>query len=155
MGLWALWGANVSVAPTASTQIIFGIGVGTLFTVLTIPIQTSVKDVNDTGIAAGALVFFRLFGGLVGLSICAEVFNNVFQQNITSVGQLSTSSESLKDIHEVIDFIPALRVVVVDMKPEILTRIVDVYCKAFLAVFLTLAGMGAVGFFALAAVHKP
>jgi len=109
--------------------------------------QTSVKDVNDTGIATGALVSFRLFGGLVGLSICAGVFNNVFQQNITSVEQLPTSSESLKDIREVIGFIPALRVVVVNMKPEILTRIVDVYCKAFLAVFLTLAGMGAVGFF--------
>ncbi|CAG8955556.1 hypothetical protein HYFRA_00009510 [Hymenoscyphus fraxineus] len=146
IGLWALWGDNSSLAVTASTQIIFGIGVGTLFTVLTIPMQTSVKDVDDTGIAAGALVSFRLFGGLIGLSICAGVFNNVFEQNIGSLGQLPPSSEKLKDIREVIGFIPILRVVAIDMEPGTLMRILDVYRKAFFAVFLTLGGMGAVGF---------
>lgn len=146
VGLWALWREQASVALTATTQILFGMGVGTLFTVLTIPMQTSVKNVNDTGLAAGALVSFRLFGGLIGLAICAGVFNSVYSQQIASLPQLPTSAAGVREVREAIGYIPALRLLALDMERDTLRPIIEVYRKAFFAVFLTLAGTGVIGF---------
>lgn len=146
-GVWALWDAHTSVAEMAGTQIVFGVGIGTLFTVLTIPMQTSVKNINDTGIAAGALVSFRLFGGLIGLAVCAGVFNNVLSGGLSALDEMPPALEGITDIGEAIAFIPALRLVAPSVEPEILMQVIEAYRKAFYAVFYTLAAIGAVGFF--------
>lgn len=145
VGLWALWRTSSSRALLYGVQVVAAIGVGTLFTILTIPMTASVQHVDDMGIAAGTLVSFRLCGALVGLAICSTVFNNVFEQCIASIGTLPPSVEILKDVREAIGFIPALRLV--DLQPRILEQIIEAYRTSLMAVFLSLAGIGAVGFF--------
>ncbi|KAG9235259.1 major facilitator superfamily domain-containing protein [Amylocarpus encephaloides] len=125
--------------------IIPAIGVGTLFTILTIPMTANVKNVDDMGIVAGIIVSFRLFGALVGLAICSTVFNNVFEQRISSI-VLSESLEALGDPREAIGFIPALRVL--DLEPSMLVEVIDAYRLSMMAVFLTLVGIGEIGLFA-------
>ncbi|KAI4118676.1 MAG: hypothetical protein LQ345_001331 [Seirophora villosa] len=144
VGLWALWRSDSSVALTASVQVIAGIGVGTHFTVLTIPMQASLLHVDDMGLAAGVIVCFRLFGALLGLAICATVFNNTFAQNIRSLSPLPPAVAVLEDVREAIAFIPALRLI--DLEPELLAKIIEVYTCALKAVFLTLCGFASLGF---------
>lgn len=146
VGLWALWRNTSSRALLYGLQVIAAIGVGTLFTLLNIPMTASVQQADDMGIAAGILVSFRLFGALIGLAICSSVFNNVFEQRIASIGTLPPSIELLKDVREAISFIPTLRVI--DLQPRILEHVIEAYRVSMMAVFLTLAGIGAVGFFA-------
>lgn len=146
VGLWALWQTSSSRALLYGLQVIPAIGVGTLFTILTIPMTASVQHADDMGIAAGMLVSFRLFGALMGLAICSTVFHNIFEQRIASIGALPSSVEALKDIREAIGFIPALRLM--DLQPRMLEQIVEAYRVSMMAVFLTLAGIGAVGLFA-------
>ncbi|CAO1601817.1 hypothetical protein XANCAGTX0491_005454 [Xanthoria calcicola] len=144
VGLWALWRRDSSVALAASVQVIAGIGIGTHFTVLTIPMQASLLHVDDMGLAAGIIVCFRLFGALLGLAICASVFNNTFDQNVRSLIPLPPAVAVLEDVREAIGFIPALRLI--DLEPELLANVIEVYRSALKAVFLTLCGFGSLGF---------
>ena len=145
VGLWALWHPSSSSALKYSLQVIAGVGIGTLFTVLTIPMQASVEHVNDMGLAAGILVSFRVFGGLLGLAICSTIFNSVFAQRIASLGPLPSEVDVLKDVREAIAFIPSLRTL--DQQLPILPQVIETYRVALKAVFLTLAGFGAIGLF--------
>lgn len=144
VGLWALWRSDSSVALTASVQVIAGIGIGTHFTVLTIPMQASLLHVDDMGLAAGIIVCFRLFGALLGLAICASVFNNTFDQNVRSLIPLPPAVAVLEDVREAIGFIPALRLI--DLEPELLANVIEVYKSALKAVFLTFCGFASRGF---------
>ncbi len=101
-------------------------------------------DVNDAGIAAGILVSFRLFGALVSLAMCSTVFSNVFTHSIASLRPLPDAVASLDDVREAVEFIPLLRKV--HISPSLLHDIDDSYRKAFIAVFLMLAGFAALGF---------
>ena len=144
VGLWALWHSDSSHALTASVQVIAGTGIGTHFSVLTIPMQASLIHVDDMGLAAGVIVCFRLFGALIGLAICSSAFNNIFEQKIQPMKPLPPPIAVLENVREAIGFIPTLRLVDVDI--ETLDRIVEVYRSAFKVVFLTLSGFGVVGF---------
>ena len=144
VGLWALWHSSSSPALLYGLQVLAGVGVGTLFTVLTIPMQASVKDVDDMGIAAGITVSFRLFGGLLGLAVGSSVFNNVLSSRIAALGPLPSQVKVLKDIREAIPFIPVLRSQHGQL--AILPRILEAYRISFMAVFLALAGFGVIGF---------
>lgn len=146
VGLWAIWQPSSSKALLYGLQIIAAIGVGSLFTMLTIPMTASVQHANDMGVAAGMVVSFRLFGALLGLASCSTVFNNVFQQRVARIGTLPLSLEPLRDIREAISFIPSLRLV--EVQPEILIQVLDAYRISMIAVFLTLSGIGGIGFFA-------
>ena len=146
VGLWALWRNSSSKVILYGFQVIASIGVGTLFTILTIPMTASVQQVDDMGIAAGILVSFRLFGALVGLATCSSVFSNVFKHHITAIGTLPPSVAILEDVREAIGFVPALRLL--DVPPSILKQVIEAYRASMMAVFLVLAAIGAVGFFA-------
>ena len=144
VGLCALWDRSSSLAAKATFQVILGIGTGTLFSILIIPMQASAPHVDDMGLAAGILVSFRLFGGLVGLAMCSAVFNNVFKQRITSLGPLPGAVAILNDVREAVGFIPLLRDM--DLPPQLLGSFVEAYRKSTFAVFLMLAGVAVVGF---------
>ena len=144
VGLWALWQRSSSRALLYGLQVIAAVGVGTLFTILTIPMTASVQNVDDMGIAAGILVSYRLFGALLGLAICSTVFNSVFEQHIAAIGRLPPSVGRLKDVREAVGFIPTLRLI--DLQPRMLEQIIEAYRVSIMAVFLTLAGIGAAGF---------
>jgi hypothetical protein len=109
--------------------------------------QTSVVDVNDSGIAAGILVSFRLFGGLIGLSICAAIFNDVFEKEVaflpSFLPSFPPSLELLRDVREATSFIPELKKIY--PMSEFLAPILRVYRQCFKAVFCTLASTGIVG----------
>jgi len=142
-GLLALWDPSSSLAIKASFQVILGIGTGLLFSILMIPIQACVH-VDDMGLAAGILVSFRLFGGLVGLSICSTVFSNVFEKELLSSGNLLSAVPFIKDAHEAVGFIPLIRDL--DLPLPVLEGVKNAYRKSLFSVFLMLAGVGVVGF---------
>ncbi|KAI0165409.1 MFS general substrate transporter [Hypoxylon sp. FL1284] len=144
-GLFTLWTQYASLAAKASFQIIFGIGTGTLFSILNLPIQASVPSIDDMGTATGILVSIRLFGGLVGLAICSTVFNNVFASRISPLGPLPGALAVLNDGRNAIEFIPLLADV--DVVPELLESVVEVYRYSMFTIFWMLAGIATAGFF--------
>ncbi|KAF2829297.1 MFS general substrate transporter [Ophiobolus disseminans] len=149
IGLFALWGRNSSLAIKVSAQIILGIGTGSLFSILNLPLQASTTRVDDMGLAAGTLCSFRLFGGLLGLSMCSTVFSNVFAQRMSSLasfGPLPDAVAMLRDIREAVGFVPLLGSVRDHVDVQLFVGIVEAYRKAFIALFLMLAGISVVGF---------
>ena len=70
LGVWALWRSDSSMALTASAQVIAGVGVGTHFTVLTIPMQASLMRVDDMVLQ---LVSLFVSGYLVLCSVSQHV----------------------------------------------------------------------------------
>lgn len=143
IGLFALWDQDSSLAVKVGFQIIAGVGTGSLFSVLNLPMQASAPHVDDMGLAAGILVSFRLFGGLIGLAMCSTVFNSVFGQRIHDVGILPEDLSFLEDAQEAIGFIPFLRNIDAS---EHLDKIIETYRVSISAVYLMLAGVSALGF---------
>lgn len=102
------------------------------------------KNVDDSGLAVGMLISFRVFGGLVGLAMCSTIFNNIFEDRIADIGSLPESLAVIQDVREAIGFIPSLRTVDVDQ--EVFGRVVEAYRQSIKAVFLMLAGLAVLGF---------
>lgn len=144
IGLWALWRHDSSQGLKNGLQIIAGVGLGALFSILFIPMQAAVQHVDDTGLAVGILTSFRIFGGLVGIAIGSTIFNNIFEKNITLIAQLPPELAMLKDAREAIAYIPALALPQLDR--EVIGLIIEAYRKAITAVFYFLVGTGGAGF---------
>ncbi|KAK5993203.1 MFS transporter L2 [Cladobotryum mycophilum] len=143
VGLFSLWGTYKNLAESAGFQVIAAIGIGSLFTVLPIPMQASAERNEDQGLAVGILVAFRLFGALIGLAIAASAFNNQFVTAIASLGALP-GAPGLANSKDALGFIPALKHL--DLPPRTLHSIQEAYAHAFRAVFYILAAFGVVGF---------
>ncbi|KAJ4301864.1 hypothetical protein N0V90_003960 [Kalmusia sp. IMI 367209] len=143
MGLTSLWGRNTSLAASIGIQIILGIGLGTLFTVPAIAMQASAPCVDDQGLAAGILVSFRLFGGLVGMACGATAFSSSFERVIAKVEELPGALSVLRDSANAVGFVPLLR----DVRlPEgLLDEITDVYAGGLRTVWWVLVGFAVVG----------
>jgi MFS family permease len=124
-------------------QVFTGIGVGTTLTVTAIPAQASVHQVDDTGIAAGMLVNFRLFGALIGLAIGSNVFNSVFKEHISALGPLLSSIRRLQDAKEAIGFIPTLRKL--DLPILLMDSLLDVYWVSFQVLWIVMTCFSGVG----------
>lgn len=143
MGLISLWTRHTSLAASIGFQIITGIGLGTLFTVPIIAMQASAPTIDDQGLAAGTLVSFRLFGGLVGMACGATAFSSTYKRAIAQVGYLPKAVSMLHDPKMAIAFIPDLRDVLLD--DALLDRITDAYAGSLRTIWWTLAGFAAVG----------
>lgn len=144
LGLMSMLDRSSTIAEQSGFQIIAGLGIGALYVVLVIPMQASAPSVDDTGLAVGMLVFFRLLGAVVGLAIGSAAFNNVFDQHIASNGPLPPSAAMFQNSSEAIGAIPLLRTA--DLPPETMAVILDAYTRAIRATWLIMAGLGAVGF---------
>ena len=145
LGLLYLVNKTTPRAETYSFHAIAGIGVGTILTVTAIPTQASVKHVDDTGIAAGMLVNFRLFGALLGLSIGSNVFSSVFQQKINALTTLPGSLRVLENGSKAVSFIPSLRTL--NLPGEVIDTILDVYQAPFRAIWIVMTCFSGVSFF--------
>ena len=145
LGLWCLVGKNSSRAEAYTFQVMLGIGIGIVFTGVQVPMQASVTNVDDAGLAVGMLVIFRLFGALIGLAIGSSVFNSVFQKNISALGTLPEQVKILGDASQAISFIPMLRTL--DLSDEIMESIVEVYWKPFRAIWIVLTCLSGIGCF--------
>lgn len=141
-GLCALWHMDQSMAMTASFQVIAGIGIGSLFSVLPIPMQASPEKADDQGLAVGMLVAFRLFGALIGLAVASTAFNSKFSQELASLGSVVSGVAHL-DPKDALAFIPSLKDT--DMARETLFAVQGAYVESFRVVFYILAAFGAVG----------
>lgn len=105
VGFLSLLDSHVSTAVRVGPQVIAGVGIGSLYCILVLPLQASVPNVDDTGLAVGLLVSFRLFGALVGLAMGSAIFGSVFTQAVEQLeGDLpqplwSTLSSGNEAIH--------------------------------------------------------
>ncbi|KAL8753774.1 MAG: hypothetical protein Q9184_005325 [Pyrenodesmia sp. 2 TL-2023] len=144
VGLLALWNPGVSDGMKYGPQVLAGVGLGVLFTICTFPMNAS-QHVDDAGLAIGIMVSFRMFGSMTGLAIGSTVFHSVFEQRIAKLGQLPGNLAVLHDVREAVGFIYFLREI--DQTLPAYDAVIECYRVAFMAVFLALAGMGAVGFF--------
>jgi len=115
-------------------QGLLGIGTGSIFTGTQVPVQASVTHVDDTGLAVGMLVCFRLIGALIGLAISSTAFNSVFAADIASLFPLPEQLKILEDESQAIGFIAMLRSVLVDK--VVLNEVVEVYTSAFRVVWI-------------------
>lgn len=134
-----------SIAARAAIQVVAGIGLGTLHTNLFIPMQASVRNVDDSGIAIGQLVFFRLFGAVVGLSIASTVFSFIFGESVAPLLDLLSEDimENLKDGNAAIGFIPQLHVLNVPASTLIALQRAYMMATRGIWIFLTIVcGLG-------------
>ena len=136
LGLWCILDRSSPLGEAYAFQIMLGIGIGTTFTTTTIPLQASVKNVDDTGLAAGLLIVFRLFGALIGLSICSTSFNSVFDRKIAALEPLPVEIQTLRDARQAIGFIPTLRGL--NLPPEIMHNLIEAYRIPFRTVWIVL-----------------
>ncbi|KAF1830188.1 MFS general substrate transporter [Decorospora gaudefroyi] len=143
VGLFALWKPGVSDGIKYGPQVLAGVGLGVLFTICTFPMNAS-QQVDDAGLAIGIMVSFRMFGSMTGLAIGSTVFHSIFEQRIAKLGQLPSELAVLHDVREAIGFIPSLRTT--NHSLPAYDGVIEAYRVSFMAVFLALAGMGAVGF---------
>ncbi|QGI70768.1 hypothetical protein CEK26_003103 [Fusarium fujikuroi] len=123
--------------------VIWGTGVALLRHNL-LPMQASVKNVDDTGVAIGQFLTIRMFGGLIGLTVASAIFNTVFAKTIASSSlQLAGPLAPLEDASKAIAFIKELRTL--SIFPTTLNEVLRVYLECFRTVFYTMAGLGALG----------
>ncbi|KAI1781220.1 MFS general substrate transporter [Hypoxylon cercidicola] len=145
LGLWCLIAQNTSRTEVYVFQVLIGAGTGILFTGTQVPMQASVVDVNDTGLAVGMLVVFRLFGALVGLAISSTAFSSVFQRSIAALGTLPEQVRVLNDPSQAVGFIPSLRTL--DLPSEYMITLVEAYRKPFLAIWIIITCLSGIGLF--------
>ncbi|EHK39379.1 hypothetical protein TRIATDRAFT_296462 [Trichoderma atroviride IMI 206040] len=142
-GLLALFKLRSPLSMRYGLPILWGTGVSLLRLNL-LPVQASVKNVNDTGLAIGQLLTIRMFGGLVGLTISSAIFNNVFSESISSTAvQLTGALAPLKDASNAVSFIETLRSL--DISSTALDEILSIYLKCFRTIFYTMTGFGGLG----------
>ena len=141
-GILAVLSDSSSAGMAYGVPVIWGVGIGALLRVLHLPLQASVSHVDDTGLAIGLLMFFRLLGGLIGLAVSSTIFSSVFQREIATV-TLSDSLAVLQDANEAIGFIPLLRTLDPSQVP--VGPVVQAYLSAFRVIFYVMAGFGVLG----------
>ena len=143
LGFLCLVGTTTSCVEIYSFQAIAGIGVGTVLTVTAIPTQASVRHVDQTGIAAGMLVNFRLFGALIGLAVASNVFVSVFQRRIDGITSLPESFRPLRDASQAISFIPKLRTL--DSSSRATNAILDIFAATFRVIWIVMTCFSGAG----------
>ncbi|TGO76194.1 hypothetical protein BELL_0169g00140 [Botrytis elliptica] len=140
-GLLALFDVGSSSSLLFGLPILWGMGVS-LLRLLLLPIQASVKNVDDTGLAIGLLLTIRMFGGLVGLTVASTIFNSVFSASIASI-ELTGSLSQLHNPSKAVSFIPELSSL--EISPKVLDAVLRVYLGCFKTIFYTMAGFGGLG----------
>jgi len=142
-GILALFQVRSSSSMLFGLPVIWGTGVALLRLQL-LPMQASVKKVEDTGVAIGQFFTIRMFGGLIGLTIASAIFNTMFAQTISSSSvQLEGPLAPLADASRAVSFIKELPSL--DVSRETLNEVLGVYLASFQTIFYTMTGFGAVG----------
>ena len=143
LGLLSLLGQNASTAVKFSAQVVAGVGVGALYTILVLPVQASAPSVDDTGLAVGVFVSFRLFGALIGLAIGSSVFSSVWEMSVSDLSSLPDSLGVSFSGYEAIQLIPSLGKL--KLPPDALALLLGVYEKSMRAIWYVLVGFSVLG----------
>lgn len=142
-GLLALFNVGSSESMRYGLPILWGTGVA-LLRLSILPMQASVEDINDTGLAIGLLLAIRMFGGLVGLTIASTIFNTTFSTSISSSSiELTGSLAPLRDAANAVNFIDKMRLL--DISAATLDPVLRVYLKCFQTIFYTMTGLSGLG----------
>ncbi|KAJ5718050.1 MFS transporter [Penicillium malachiteum] len=140
-GLLALFKVGSSESMRYGLPILWGTGVA-LLRLSILPMQASVKDINDTGLAIALLLTMRMFGGLVGLTIASTIFNTTFSTSSSSL-ELTGSLAPLQDAANAVSFIDKLRLL--DVSAATLDPVLKVYLECFQTIFYTMTGLAGLG----------
>ena len=143
-GILVLLGTESSASFAYGLPVIWSAGIGLLLRLLFIPLQASVVRIDDTGLANGILLTFRLLGGLVGLFICSTVSSSYFSRSLESIGDLPDVLQHLQDPQAAMAFISLLRTL--DIPHEMLQPIVHAYLTSIRAIMYTMTGFAGLGF---------
>ncbi|KAK8115463.1 Major facilitator superfamily domain- general substrate transporter [Apiospora sp. TS-2023a] len=157
-GLWISWvlvvaGSGLLIMLDQSSNshmrrglpVIWAAGVGSLLRLTQLPIQASLKNVDDTGIAVSLLLSFRVLGGIVGLAIGSAIFNSIFAQHVPAIRSIP-GSDALglpQTAGEAIGFIPALRTI--QLSGEDLRTVQEAYLAAMRTIFYAMTGFAGSG----------
>ncbi|KUL88351.1 hypothetical protein ZTR_04983 [Talaromyces verruculosus] len=142
-GILALLNVGSSSSMRYGLPILWGQGVALLRLNL-LPMQASVKNVDDTGLAIAQFLSIRMFGGLVGLTISSAIFNSVFSTSVTDTTiQLTGALAPLNDSSNAVNFIDQLRLL--DVSETTLDQVLRVYLKCFRTIFYTMTGLSGLG----------
>ncbi|ORY70956.1 major facilitator superfamily domain-containing protein [Pseudomassariella vexata] len=137
-GILVLLDAHSSTTFRTGPPVIWGAGIGLLLRLLVLPVQASVLHVDETGLAIGILLTFRLVGGLVGLAVCSIIFSSVFSRDIAALGMLPDSLLPLRDPNTAIAFIPTLRTL--KLPEDTLLSIRQAYLTAIQPIYYAMTG---------------
>jgi multidrug resistance protein len=143
-GLLALLKSGSSRSMLLGLPVIWSAGVGALMRLLHLPMQASVPSVDDTGLAIGLLLTFRLLGGLVGLAVGSTLFNSIFGSAIADIQNLPGSLAVLRDGKQAIGYVPELRKL--EVASEVLNPVLHAYAEAMSAIIYAMTAFGFVGF---------
>ncbi|KAF4506554.1 hypothetical protein G6O67_006625 [Ophiocordyceps sinensis] len=142
-GLLALFGVGSSAPMLYGLPILWGQGVSLLRLTL-LPVQASVKHVDDEGLATANFLTIHMFGALVGLAVSSPIFNTVFTASISKTTiQLAGPLAPLRDVSNAVNFIGELRSL--DVAAATLDEILRVYLESFRAIFYTMTGWSVLG----------
>lgn len=144
-GVMTLLDRSSGIAEKVCFQIIIGLGLGPFWSVLNLPLQASMVNVDDMGLATGILVSFRLFGGLVGLALSSSIFNTIYTTKIKAVGALPEGLAFLGNPQEAVAAIQVLREIAGDIPSDLLDRVIDAYRVSLYGVFYLIAGAAVAG----------
>ncbi|KAJ8104534.1 hypothetical protein ONZ43_g7802 [Nemania bipapillata] len=126
--------------------VIWAAGVGGLLRLNQLPIQASLKNVDDTAIAVSLLLSFRVLGGIVGLAISSAVFNSVFAQHIHAIQNIPDANDLGLPLaaSQAISFIPKLRIL--NLSAEALETIQEAYLASLHTIFYVVTAFSGAGF---------
>ncbi|RMZ82889.1 hypothetical protein DV737_g1952, partial [Chaetothyriales sp. CBS 132003] len=142
-GLLALFTVESSSSMLYGLPILWGQGIS-LLRLTMLPVQASVKHVDDEGLATANFITIRMFGALVGLAICSPIFNTVFSSAISGAAVALTGPLApLRDASNAVNFIGELRTL--DVPASTLDRVLQVYLESFKAMFYTMTGLSGLG----------
>ncbi|KAH9905641.1 MFS general substrate transporter [Xylariomycetidae sp. FL2044] len=146
LGLWCLVDHGTPKAQVYVFQSLLGAGLGILFTVTQLPLQASVADVNDMGVAIGTFVTFRLFGALIGLAVGSTAFSSVFETHVRVLETLPDEAAVLRDPSQAISFIPAL--VRSHLPDDTMDILINAYRQSFQAIWIVMTVLSGLGLIA-------
>lgn len=142
-GVLLLLNADSSASMLLGLPVLWGVGIGLLLRLVYLPLQASVVRVDDTGLAIGMLLTFRLLGGLVGLAICSTVFSSNFAPAIEAIADLPASLANLKNPEAAVAFIPQLNTV--SLPHHTLVSIRQAYLVSIWKILYTMIGFAGLG----------
>ena len=143
IGLLTILDVQSSDSMLYGLPILWGQGVSML-RILMLPIQASVKDINDEGLATANFLTIRMFGALLGLAACSPIFAHSFSTSISKVAfEQDELLTPLKDAHNAVNFIENLRTL--NRGTSIFDQVLQAYLVSFRAIFYTMAVLSALG----------
>ena len=122
-----------------------------LFTVPPISMQASAPTAEVQGLAIGILLFFRLFGALIGLAIGSTTLGSVFEVSLARISLLEFLA-FLRTAGQAIGYILYLRTA--DISLLLRDKFCDAYKDAMETIWYMLTAFGGVGLFTLLLIEE-